>query len=109
MEQGFDMIHGALETSGSHLRVHGAEYASAVQGLLANREASWGDDGLMGPLVAAYSQCKDTALAAFTHMGTVISTTGDAMSAATGRVSYVEDELAGGLVRLDGEPDVTWT
>ncbi|MBB4705787.1 hypothetical protein [Sphaerisporangium siamense] len=116
MERGFDMTHETLEASATRLRVHGAEYASAVRALTAQGvgAASWGDDGLMGPLVAAYIQCKDTALAAFTHMGDVVGTTGDAMGAATGRVRYVEDDVTGGLGGLTGltGPDgtgATWT
>ncbi|GII61492.1 hypothetical protein Skr01_15770 [Sphaerisporangium krabiense] len=113
MERGFDMTHETLEASATRLRVHGAEYASAVRALTARGDgaASWGDDGLMGPLVAAYVQCKDTALAAFAHMGDVVGATGDAMGAATGRVRFVEDDVTGGLDDLGGSdvPGATWT
>ncbi|MFC7386271.1 hypothetical protein [Sphaerisporangium rhizosphaerae] len=109
MERGFDMAHGALSASGSHLRAHGEEYASAVRGLLENDPRSWGDDGLLSPLISAYAECKNTALATYTHMGQVITATGDGLSTASGRVSYAEDDLVGGMAGLDGDLGVTWT
>ncbi|MFC4534541.1 hypothetical protein [Sphaerisporangium dianthi] len=109
MERGFDMAHGALEVSASHLRVHGEEQASAVRALLENDPRSWGDDGLLSPLISAYIECKNTALATYTHMGNVITATGDGLTTASGRVSYVEDDLVSGMVTLDGDAGASWT
>ncbi|WP_248963502.1 hypothetical protein [Sphaerisporangium perillae] len=105
------MTHGILEVTGSHLRIHGEEYASAVRRLREPGDGaeSWGDTGLLSPVVSAYTQCKNTALDTFTHMGTVIGGTGDAVSISTGRVSYLEGDMAGEIDRLGGEPDTSWT
>ncbi|MFB9251743.1 hypothetical protein ACFFWE_26160 [Sphaerisporangium melleum] len=109
MERGFDMTHGTLRAAATHLGVHGEEYASAVRRLLDNDPRSWGDDGLMGPFVSAYAECKNVALATYTHMGDVITGTGDGLSAASVRVSAIEDDTAGGVLRLGEDTGTAWT
>ncbi|WP_344947154.1 hypothetical protein [Sphaerisporangium flaviroseum] len=110
MDGGFEMTHGSLEVSASHLRVHGMEYQAALQWLRERRDggASWGDDGLMSFLASAYTECTHTALDAFTHMGNVIGATGDALSTASRQVSYVEDDTTHLLLTLDGESGGSW-
>ncbi|MDH2427929.1 hypothetical protein [Sphaerisporangium sp. TRM90804] len=110
MHGGFEMTHGSLEASASHLRVHGEEYSAALERLRqrGGGAASWGDDGLMSYLASAYTQATATALDAYTLVGDVIGSTGNAMSTASRRVSLVEDDTTRGVAGLTEGQGGTW-
>ncbi|MEV0591344.1 hypothetical protein [Nonomuraea cavernae] len=106
MDSELRMIHGAVETATTHLRGDGTDYTAALQRLQQRgNAASWGDDGLLRPLVTAYCECTAIALAAYTHMGDVMESTGDALALSSRRVSNVDDGTAQDIDRL---PDTSW-
>ncbi|MEU4508684.1 hypothetical protein AB0G05_04235 [Nonomuraea wenchangensis] len=100
------LAHGSLETASAHLRGDGTDYAAALRRLQQRGDAaSWGDDGLLRPLVTAYSECTAIALAAYTHMGGLIGATGDALALSSRRVADVNEVT---VQDLDGLPDTSW-
>ncbi|MFC6082702.1 hypothetical protein [Sphaerisporangium aureirubrum] len=110
MQRGFDITHTPVEVDASRLRVHGEEYAAALARLRERGAggASWGDDGLMSGLVSTYFRSVTAALDTYSHMGSVISGTGDGMSAASRRVSSVEEDMTRHVNDLDGGAGTTW-
>ncbi|QYC45529.1 hypothetical protein Nocox_39930 [Nonomuraea coxensis DSM 45129] len=92
MDSELRLVHGSLETASAHLRGDGTDYAAALRRLRQRGDAaSWGDDGLLRPLVTAYSECTAIALAAYTHMSDLMGSTGDALALSSRRVSDVNE------------------
>jgi len=106
MDSELGLVHGALDTASAHLRGDGAEYTAALERLKQRGDAaSWGDDGLLRPLVTAYSECTAIALAAYTRMGDLVGSTGDALALSSRRYSAAEEAAVQNVGPL---PDTSW-
>lgn len=111
MDRGFDMAHGALESSAAQLMAHGEDYAAALSRLRERGAgaAAWGDDGLMSSLASGYTRGVQAALGAYQHVGDVIGAAGAGLATASRRVTHAEEfnyQLAEDLERdlFDGGP-----
>src|SRR5690606_18201215 len=106
MDSEVGLVHGALDTASAHLRGDVAEYTTGPEQLKKRSDAaSWGDGGLLRPLVTAYSECTAIALAAYTRMGDLVGSTGDALALSSRRYSAAEEAAVHNVGPL---PDTSW-
>ncbi|TDD51795.1 hypothetical protein E1286_09800 [Nonomuraea terrae] len=93
MSSGMEIAHGQVARNAASLRIHGEDYAAALQRL---RErgygcGSWGDDtGLFAAFHAEYSQCGVYAAEALLGISGVMGQTGDGLDIARGRIAEAE-------------------
>lgn len=109
MHGGLEIDHGAMKRAASNLVDHGDDYRAALQRLRERSDGSaWGDDGLFAAFVAAYNQCAWTALQAYSHMGTAIGDTGDALTTVRQRVSSADGDSGDAIRQLPEGLGPTW-
>jgi hypothetical protein len=93
MSSGFEINRESVEQYASRMRIHGEDYAAALQRLKERGlgGTSWGDDGLLSMLVRPYAEATALGLEAMTGLSTVIGETGDGLSGVASNTRAAEE------------------